>query len=97
MGARAPDDSRVRKAVASINGAVAAEAELVIGLEPRGKREAGRAEDSSRRPSSIPGAQIGAGTAIGPYVTIGERVTIGRDCDIGASCVIDGVTDDRRR
>jgi beta-hydroxyacyl-ACP dehydratase FabZ len=91
MGARRARIARA-KAVASINGAVAAEAELVIGLEAGSrKREAGRADV---HPTAIvhPGAQIGAGTVIGPYVTIGERVTIGRDCDIGASCVIDGVT-----
>ena len=77
------------KAVASINDKVAAEAELVMGLEMPPAR--GR-QRSIRPPSSIRRRAVGAGTVIGPYVTIGERVTIGRDCSIGASCVIDGVT-----
>ena len=61
-------------AVASIDGNVAAEAELVMGLDGRRTRGPRKAE-STRPPSSIRGAQIGAGTVIGPYVTIGEHVT----------------------
>jgi UDP-N-acetylglucosamine acyltransferase len=74
------------KAVASINDKVAAEAELVMGID--------RAL-ADIHPTAIvhAGARIGAGTVIGPYVTVGERVRIGRDCRIGASCVIDGVTE----
>ena len=74
------------KAVASINGSVAAEAELLMGIRVKSTAEI--------HPTAIvhPGAMIGAGTVVGPYATIGERVTIGRDCRIGASCVIDGVT-----
>ncbi len=74
------------KAVASINAKVAAEAELVMGLE---------ASAAHVHPTAIVhrSARIGAGTVIGPFVTIGERVRIGRDCRIGASCVIDGVTE----
>jgi UDP-N-acetylglucosamine acyltransferase len=74
------------KAVASINDKVAAEAELVMGIE---------ASAADIHPTAIvhAGARIGAGTVIGPYVTVGERVRIGRDCRIGASCVIDGVTE----
>ena len=74
------------KAVASINDKVAAEAELVMGID--------RAL-ADVHPTAIvhAGARIGAGTVIGPYVTVGERVRIGRDCRIGASCVIDGVTE----
>ena len=73
------------RAVASINGQVAAEAELVMGLE-------GRA--ATIHPTAIvhANARVGAGTVIGPYVTIGEHVTIGQDNRIGASTVIDGVT-----
>jgi UDP-N-acetylglucosamine acyltransferase len=84
-GPRRPSLARV-KAVASINDKVAAEAELVMGLETAA---------ADIHPTAIvhPSAQIGAGTVIGPYVTIGERVTIGKDCRIGASCVIDGVTE----
>jgi UDP-N-acetylglucosamine acyltransferase len=84
VGPRRDAIARV-KAVASINDKVAAEAELVMGLESR---------SANIHPTAIvhPSARVGAGTVIGPYVTIGERVTIGRDCSIGASCVIDGVT-----
>jgi beta-hydroxyacyl-ACP dehydratase FabZ len=74
------------KAVASINDKVAAEAELVMGLETA---------VADIHPSAIvhASARVGAGTVIGPFVTIGERVTIGRHNRIGASCVIDGVTE----
>jgi len=74
------------KAVASINDKVAAEAELLMGLETA---------VADVHPSAIvhPSARIGAGTVIGPFVTVGERVTIGRNNRIGASCVIDGVTE----
>ena len=73
--------------------AVAAEAELVMGLEPRARRPTGHGRDppdgdrASRRARSAPGRSSG------PTSTIGEHVTIGRDCRIGASCVIDGVTE----
>jgi UDP-N-acetylglucosamine acyltransferase len=104
MGPRRTTMARA-KAVASINGNVAAEAELVMGVQPvardagsrkpeagSGKREAGGA-DIHATAIIHPSAQIGAGTQIGPFVTIGERVRIGRDNKIGASCVIDGVTE----
>jgi UDP-N-acetylglucosamine acyltransferase len=95
MGARRAAIARAR-AVATINGSVAAEAELVIGVDAGrapGARD-GAAARAQIHPSAIvqPGAVIGAGTIVGPYATIGARVTIGRDCRIGASCVIDGVT-----
>jgi UDP-N-acetylglucosamine acyltransferase len=87
------------RAVASINGQVAAEADLVMGVEKpeagSGKLEAGRSTAADIHPTAIvhPNAKVGAGTVIGPYVTIGERVTIGRNNRIGASTVIDGVTE----
>src|SRR5258708_4251749 len=88
--------ARVR-AVASINDKVAAEAELVMGLESSAfaKASADRAVSADIHPTAIvhPSAQVGAGTVIGPYATVGERVRIGRDCRIGMSCVIDGVTE----
>jgi UDP-N-acetylglucosamine acyltransferase len=82
------------KAVATINGKVAAEAELVMGLDKSASPKA-TADTAEIHPTAIvhPNAQIGAGTVIGPYVTIGERVRIGRNCRIGASCVIEGVTE----
>ena len=95
MGARRAVMARA-KAVASINGSVAAEAELVIGLHTKGAKDSkGTKEHGEIHPTAIvhPNARIGAGTVIGPYATIGERVVIGRNCRIGASCVIDGVTE----
>ena len=86
-------------AVASIDGAVAAEADLLMGLEVAaegaGTRQGAAGSGADVHPTAIvhPGATIGAGTVIGPYVTVGEHVTIGRDCRIGASCVIDGLTE----
>ncbi len=80
-------------AVAYIDDAVVAEAELVLGLLP----DDGPARQRGVRadPSAIvhPGAHIGAGTVIGPHAVIGEQVRIGRNCRIGASSVIDGNTE----
>ena len=80
-------------ALATIDGVLAAEAELVMGIE--GVKEGAEAEAPDVHPTAIvhPNAKIGAGTVIGPYVTVGEHVTIGRNCQIGASSVIDGLTD----
>jgi UDP-N-acetylglucosamine acyltransferase len=80
-------------AVAMIEGAVVAEAELVLGLERVGV--GGASEAVTIHPSAIvhPGARIGGGTVVGPFATIGEHVSIGRDCRIGASAVIDGWTE----
>jgi UDP-N-acetylglucosamine acyltransferase len=91
LGRRRASMARAR-GVASIEGAVVAEAELVLALQtvrvPRG-------EGATIHPTAIvhPRATIGAGTVVGPYVTIGEHVQIGCDCRIGASCVIDGPTE----
>jgi UDP-N-acetylglucosamine acyltransferase len=92
VGPRRGAIARVR-ALATINGKIAAEAELVMGLESTGSRP--RGETADVHPTAIihPSARVGAGTVIGPYVTNGERVSIGRHCRIGASCVIDGVTE----
>jgi len=101
MGPRRGPVARA-KAVATINGGVAAEAELVIGVEAAGRKaeagsskQAAGSESPDIHPTAIihPSAKIGAGTVVGPYVSIGEHVTIGRDNKIGASCVIDGVTE----
>jgi UDP-N-acetylglucosamine acyltransferase len=80
-------------ALATIDGVLAAEAELVMGIE--GVKEGAEAAAPDVHPTAIvhPNAKIGAGTVIGPYVTVGEHVTIGRNCQIGASSVIDGLTD----
>jgi UDP-N-acetylglucosamine acyltransferase len=92
LGPRRRSIARAR-AVASINGNVAAEAELVMGLEAATVGRGGQSAEIHPTAIVHPSARIGAGTVVGPFVTIGERVTIGRDCRIGASCVIDGVTE----
>ena len=80
-------------AVASVDGHVVAEAELVIVFE---RREGMAVETGGTRihPTAIihPSAIIGEGTEIGPYASIGSRVVIGRHCRIGASTIIDGCT-----
>lgn len=82
-------------AVASSNGQVVAEAELVLVVEPGQARLASAWAGEGIHPSAVihPGAVIGEGTSVGPYATIGPRVTIGRHCRIGASTVIDGWTE----
>jgi len=89
-------------AIATIDGNVAAEADLLMGVEAStqiaGSRqlaagsEAGGSADIHPTAIVQPGATIGAGTVVGPYVTIGEHVRIGQRCRIGASTVIDGLT-----
>jgi UDP-N-acetylglucosamine acyltransferase len=92
LGVQRTSIARAR-ALARIDGAIVAEAHLLMGLERvrRGTMR-GRAEI---HPAAIvhPGAEIGAGTIVGPFATIGEHVRIGRDCRIGASAVIDGWTE----
>jgi len=80
------------EALATCDGHVVAEAELVLVLEPG---EPVVSVDQGIHPTAVihPGAVVGEGTVIGPYATIGPRVTIGRHCRIGASTVIDGWTD----
>lgn len=78
------------EAVASSDGQIVAEAELVLELR------AARPEDAATvHPTAVvhPGAVIGAGTVVGPFAAIGARVTIGKGCRIGASTVLDGWTD----
>jgi UDP-N-acetylglucosamine acyltransferase len=80
-------------AVAYIEDAIVAEAQLLLGLHP----DAGPAHQRGSRaePTAVvhPGAHIGAGTVIGPHAVIGEHVRIGRNCRIGASTVVDGYTE----
>jgi UDP-N-acetylglucosamine acyltransferase len=91
LGARRSRLARAH-AVAYIDDAIVAEAELLMALLP----ESGPAGQRGVRaePSAIvhPRAQIGAGTVIGPYAVIGEHVRIGKNCRIGASTVIEGDT-----
>lgn len=91
LGARRSSMARAR-GIATIEGAVVAEAELVLALQTVAVRPAAGA---TIHPTAIvhPRAVVGDGTVVGPYVSIGEHVRIGRDCRIGASCVIDGPTE----
>lgn len=78
-------------AVATVDGQLVAEAQLILAI----KREVERRADEAtvdRTAVVHPNARIGSGTVVGPYAAIGEHVEIGRDCMIGASSVIDGWT-----
>jgi UDP-N-acetylglucosamine acyltransferase len=79
-------------AVASVDGQVVAEADLVLQILPDPRP---RTQGATIDKTAIvhPAARIGAGTVIGPYAMIGEHVTIGRDCQVGASSVVDGWTE----
>jgi UDP-N-acetylglucosamine acyltransferase len=86
-------------AVASVDGQIVAEAELVIVFEAarRALHPAGSPAVEGR--TSIhetavvhAGAQIGEGTVIGPHAMIGADVVLGRNCRVGASSIIDGCT-----
>jgi UDP-N-acetylglucosamine acyltransferase len=81
-------------AVASVEGHVVAEAELVIVFERRPAAEPLPADQTDIHPTAIvqPGAQIGQGCVIGPYATIGPRVVLGKQCRVGASAIVDGCT-----
>lgn len=83
------------EAIATSNGQVVAEAELVLVIEAAGVEPAMAWPGEGIHPSAVihPGAIIGEGTVVGPYATIGPRVTIGNHCRIGASTVVDGWTE----
>lgn len=93
VGARRSAIARTRGVARMIDGAVVAEAELVMGVE-RVRAGAGPSR-AVVHPTAIvhPRAEIGAGTIVGPFATIGEHVRIGRNCRIGASTVIEGWTE----
>ena len=87
-------------AVASVDGQVVAEAELVIVFDakpvstnaPTGMvRVAGK---TAVHETAVVhgGAEIGEGSVIGPYAMIGANVVLGRNCVVGASSIIDGCT-----
>jgi UDP-N-acetylglucosamine acyltransferase len=87
-------------AVASVDGQVVAEAELVIVFEQATARisnvpgmamTGGRTEIHDTAVVHA-GATIGEGTVIGPYSMIGPDVVLGRNCRVGASSIIDGCT-----
>jgi UDP-N-acetylglucosamine acyltransferase len=92
LGARRSKLARAH-AVAWMDDAIVAEAELVMALVP--ELATGHRPGVTVDPTAIvhDGATIGAGTVIGPYAIIGEHVVLGKDCRIGASSVIDGWTE----
>jgi UDP-N-acetylglucosamine acyltransferase len=73
-------------AVASVDGQMVAEAELLLAIEPG----AAFIDPSAR---VDPAAHVDEGTTIGPHAVVGPDVRIGRNCQIGASVVIDGWTE----
>ena len=77
-------------AVASVEGHVVAEADLVVVFDKRVVDP----ESIEIHPTAIvhPGARLGPGTVVGPYASIGPNVVMGRQCRVGASSVIDGCT-----
>jgi UDP-N-acetylglucosamine acyltransferase len=85
-------------AVASVDGHVVAEADLVIVFEDRPRAAVappirGAASISIHETAIVHAdATIGEGTVIGPYAIVGPHVTVGRRCRIGALAVVDGCT-----
>ncbi len=75
----------VVRCIASVDGRVAAEADLLLAVREATVRV---------HPTAIvhEGARLGEGTEIGPFAIIGPHVTLGRRCRVGASAVIDGLT-----
>ena len=85
------------RALARIDGAIVAEAQLVWGWNGSAGARAARTPTSTRRAIVHPGAEIGAGTIVGPFATIGEYVRIGTrlpDRRVGGDRRVDR---DRRR
>jgi UDP-N-acetylglucosamine acyltransferase len=78
-------------AVATVEGQVVAEAELILAVKRDVERHAHTAA-IDRTAIVHPGARLGPGTVVGPYATVGAHVVIGRDCTIGASSIVDGWT-----
>jgi UDP-N-acetylglucosamine acyltransferase len=78
-------------ALATVDGQLVAEAELILSIKRDVERRA-NAATIDRTAVVHPSARIGAGTMIGPYATIGEHVVIGQNCTVGASSIVDGWT-----
>jgi UDP-N-acetylglucosamine acyltransferase len=78
-------------ALATVDGQLVAEAELIFSIKRDVERRA-NAATIDRTAVVHPGARIGPGTVVGPYATIGEHVVIGHNCTVGASSVVDGWT-----
>jgi len=92
MGRRRGSIVRAR-AVASVDGQVVAEGQLVIAFEDVARRD-GQPDGVTIHETALvqPGARLGPGTVVGPFAVIGPNVRIGRDCSVGASAVIEGDT-----
>ena len=92
LGARRTRLARAH-AVASMDDAVVAEAELVMALVPEKDERARPGVTIDASAMVHPAARIGAGSVIGPNAIVGEHVVLGRDCRVGASSIIDGWTE----
>jgi UDP-N-acetylglucosamine acyltransferase len=92
LGARRARLARAH-AVARIDDAIVAEAELVMALVPEVANGSRAGVTVDRTAIVHPDARIGAGSVIGPHAIIGQHVVLGRDCRVGASSIIDGWTE----
>jgi UDP-N-acetylglucosamine acyltransferase len=72
-------------AVATVDGQMVAEAELVLAVQD----EQAQIDPSAHVAST---AKIGAGAVVGPQAVVGPDVVLGRNVKVGASAVIDGHT-----
>ena len=79
-------------AVASVDGHVVAEADLVLAFELPPQPVAGSGPEIHATAIVAPGAVIGPGCVVGPYAVLGPNVVLGQYCKVGASAVIDGRT-----
>lgn len=72
-------------AIATVDGQMVAEADLILAVED---------DRVSIDPTARvhPGAVVGAGTVIGPNAVVGPHVVLGVRCKVGATAVIDGHT-----
>lgn len=83
------------RGVATVDGQIAAEAEIALAEVADGPRPDGTpAVGASIHPTAIvdPRAELEAPVSIGPWATVGSRVRIGRGTSIGAHATIDGDT-----
>jgi UDP-N-acetylglucosamine acyltransferase len=79
-------------AVASVDGHVVAEADLVMAFEAPPQPVPSVEPDIHATAIVSPGSVVGKGCVIGPYAVIGPNVVLGQYCKVGASAVIDGRT-----
>jgi len=79
-------ESAVVRALATTDGRMVAEADLLIGFQspPVEVHETAVVD---------PRARLGHGTVVGPHVVVGPDVILGKRCRVGPSAVIDGCTE----